>query len=114
MKTVLVVLSLLFVVGCAAHREFGRPIDPQTITEMKQGVTTKDEVRTKLGKPFSVSQNEKGETIWTYAYSVFDSHRVPTPFSKGEYSMSSKTATITFDPEGKFQHYILSVHGDDQ
>ena len=112
MKKGFVILSLLILYGCATHREFGRPIDQQSIAELKPGVTTKDEVRAKLGKPLSITENEKGEAMWAYTYGTFDAHHVPVPFAKGDYKTSSKTTIIYFDAAGKFQHSSYSRQGD--
>lgn len=108
----IVVLLLLLVFGCATHREFGKPIDQQKVAELVPGVTTKNDVRTIFGKPLSITENEKGETMWTYTYGTFDAHHVPLPFAKGNYKTSNKTTIIYFDASGKFQHSSYSRQGD--
>ena len=113
MEKSIAIVSLLLLFGCATHREFGRPIDPVALADLKPGISTMDDVRTKFGKPFSVSQDSEGKTMWTYAYSKFDSHRAPLPFAKGDYTMSHKSVVIGFDGAGKFERYVLNRSGDE-
>jgi len=60
----------------------GRKVDPENISRIKKGTTTKGEVLSLLGKPSSVTHLDDGrESLnWAYFYSKFDGfHFDPAP-----------------------------------
>lgn len=63
--------SLLFSAGCAT---VGQDFPVLSVSEIKVGTTTQDEIRAMFGSPWRVGI-EDGQTTWTYGkyrYGIFD------------------------------------------
>jgi outer membrane protein assembly factor BamE (lipoprotein component of BamABCDE complex) len=54
-------------IGCAT---IGKPINESQVSQLKDGVTTKQEVISIMGEPFDKTITDSGDEKWTYVYSV--------------------------------------------
>ena len=68
MKKIIAVFITILMTACASVQQ-GTPFTADDINSFQKGVTTSDQVRTKLGDPNGVTQGNNGEEIWTYYYS---------------------------------------------
>lgn len=84
-------LNALIGGSCA---QLGNDFPMERADEIKQGVTTKDEVRQIFGEPVSVSRREDGSENWVYM------HSVGTAFGTGK----GKSLGISFRPDGVVQN----------
>ncbi|GEM_PF-4133817 len=80
--TLMVFLSamVLSAGGCAGVITTGKNFDMRRVSEIKKGVTTKNDILTMFGKPYSKSQSTIGES-WMYQYSkssfgIFDGYKM--------------------------------------
>ena len=58
-------LSLVF--GCAVIKS-GTDFDENIVKTFEVGVTTTDEILTKLGEPYQKTINQNGQEIWMFMY----------------------------------------------
>ena len=108
--SLLVALSL---VGCAStgNQNVKAATQESVRAQLKEGVTTKDEVRKMLGEPSSVSFTDSGNEIWTFKYSEAQSHAsnfIPIVglFSSGA-DVKNKEVIVLFDKDGKITKYTM-------
>jgi outer membrane protein assembly factor BamE (lipoprotein component of BamABCDE complex) len=105
--------ALLVLVGCASTGNQNVKVATQESVkaQMKEGVTTKEEVRKQLGEPTSVSFTDSGNEIWTFKYSEATSHAsnfVPlvSLFASGA-DVKNKEIVVLFDKDGKLFKYTM-------
>ena len=94
---VIVTLSLS---GCTMVTASGKKFDMDRASEIKKGVTTKNDVLAMFGEPFSKSQSSYGDS-WSYSYSEGSIDQVAALKSvygigKATMGMSSQSLQITF------------------
>ena len=87
LRYVMLVLIAFLGFSCA---QVGNDFPMERADEIKQGVTTKDEVRQIFGEPVSVSRMQDGSETWVYM------HSVGTAFGTAK----AKTLGISFRPDG--------------
>ena len=71
MKNIVTVVMLVFLmVGCASsgNRSLQKETELSMQSKIKEGVTTKDDVKMLLGSPDSVSFTDGGNEIWKYVH----------------------------------------------
>lgn len=98
MRVRYLLIGLLFVIGCTIV-DFGseRIIQDDILSQIKEGKTTKAEVKTLLGEPFDVSFMANGDEQWKYFYTrskVKGTTYVPI-VNLFESGVDSKTDTLT-------------------
>lgn len=83
----LLLIGMLGLPGCVT---VGRPFDASYISQMKPGVTTKDEAIANLGQPSAFSNMPNGQQLlqWQYVHGSM-------------FGASSTHAAILFDADGK-------------
>ncbi len=64
MRIILIALSIM-IMGCAT---VGTKIESDKLSQIKEGVTTKQQVVSLIGKPSTVSLSPDGKEIFTYQY----------------------------------------------
>lgn len=87
-------ILLSTVLAGSSCAQVGNDFPMERASEIKQGVTTKDEVRRIFGEPVSVSRGQDGSETWVYM------HSVGTAFGTGK----AKTLGIAFRPDGVVRH----------
>ena len=102
-KILILVTSLLIVSGCAttSGNENVNAKFNFIKSEIKEGSTTKNQVRQSLGNPSSTSLTENGFEIWKYNYAravpQADAYIPFARFVSSTVTVSSKEVTILFD-----------------
>jgi outer membrane protein assembly factor BamE (lipoprotein component of BamABCDE complex) len=104
MKKYFICVSVLFILsGCAstAGNENLNMKFNYIKSEIKEGSTTKDQVRQSLGNPSSTNLTENGFEIWKYNYAravpQADAYIPFARFISSTVTVSSKEVTILFD-----------------
>lgn len=114
-KTILAasLISALALAGCASsgNTKLKEVSHASVKAQIKEGVSTQDDVRAYLGDPTSVSFTDSGNEIWTYTYSEETSHAsnfIPfvSLFSSGV-DVKSKEVVILFNAERKVMRYTM-------
>jgi len=111
------VFTLLFVAlsiaGCAStgNQNVKAATQESVKAQLKEGVTTKEEVRKMLGEPTSVSFTDSGNEIWTFKYSEAQSHAsnfipIVSLFSSGA-DVKNKEVVVLFDKDSKITKYTM-------
>lgn len=112
-KLILSVLILAAIGGCASSGN--QMIKDQTQTsiagQIKDGVTTKDQVQSNLGSPSTVSFTDSGNEIWTYKYSHATSHAqnfipIVNLFARGA-DVDTKELVILFNSDSVVTKYTM-------
>ena len=106
MKNIIIYASILLILsGCAATAgNQNMNLKFNTIkSEIKEGRTTKNEVRQSLGNPSSTTLTENGFEIWKYNYSravpQADAYIPFARFVSSTVTVNSKEVTILFDKQ---------------
>tara|TARA_B100000989_G_scaffold224193_1_gene171626 strand:+ start:310 stop:711 length:402 start_codon:yes stop_codon:yes gene_type:complete len=72
MKNILVIfIALSFgLIGCAdtGNKSLKYATESKVQAQIKEGVTTKDQVKAMFGSPYKTSYTDNGSLIWTYQY----------------------------------------------
>ncbi len=68
MNKIIAIFAACLVTACTSIQQ-GTPFTKNDINSFKEGVTTNDQVRTKLGIPNGISHGNNGEEIWSYSFS---------------------------------------------
>lgn len=102
-KAVLMVTAL-FATACISFTPTsgGTPIDETWVQKIEKGKTTMDDVRTRMGKPASLSRSPDYE-VWTYQHW----EGKPAVIGEGYRSMTTQSLVIRFK-DGKVVDYSLS------
>jgi outer membrane protein assembly factor BamE (lipoprotein component of BamABCDE complex) len=98
-KIFALIAMIIFLSGCAtATNVVGRPIPQENVSRIKKGVTTQENILAWFGEPYTVTINEKGETIFSYTYIIATATCNPGGCkSEGTQQM----LMITINPNGK-------------
>ncbi|MFA0809349.1 outer membrane protein assembly factor BamE domain-containing protein [Microbulbifer epialgicus] len=119
MKILVFLCTALLMTACANVQQ-GTQFTADDINSFQQGVTTSDQVRTKLGSPNSVTKGNFGEEIWTYYYSEAKSNGAEWIPVAGSFLTKtesvSRNAQLIFSPGGvlKTVTYSESNGGSDK
>lgn len=115
-----------FNAGCVTTTGAAKINDQSVMNQIKEGATTKDEVRRLLGEPSSVSRTSSGEESWTYysdnmqsnqdaqtamhVGSMFTQAFVPIP----GLGWAATAATPAIMRSGKHTSYFGEIHFNSQ
>ena len=105
---VLILISFILV-GCAT---VGTKIDQDKLSQIKEGITTKQEVINLLGKPYMVTLTSDGKTMFMYQY-VKASNRavnfVPVvDLFAGGMDMNQQMLQVLIGKDDKVEKYIFN------
>ena len=108
-KTAITFLLALTLSACATQ---GKKIDDQTISHVKKGYTTEQQVIAMMGKPTSVTMNSDGtkQLIYTYTHAHMNAASyIPfvNMFRSGVNS-ESQVFYITINKKGKVSDYTIN------
>lgn len=108
-KTAITFLLALTLSACATQ---GKKIDDQTISHVKKGYTTEQQVIAMMGKPTSITMNSNGtkQLIYTYSHANMNAASyIPfvNMFMSGVNS-ESQVFYITINKKGKVSDYTIS------
>ena len=109
-KYLLFFIFTIFLTGCATTLTNigGRDFDEAKIGMIKKGVTTKEQVISLLGEPFTKNLDENGKERWWYIYEVSESTaRAGYYSSKVTGQLRQKKLELIFDGE-IVQNYVYS------
>ena len=106
MKNIIIYASILLILsGCAAtagNQNMNLKFN-SIKSEIKEGSTTKNQVRQSLGNPSSTTLTENGFEIWKYNYSravpQADAYIPFARFVSSTVTVNSKEVTILFDKQ---------------
>ena len=125
----LTVLWVFLISGCAStttphltrETSFGTKFTAETIAQIKEGSTKKDEVQKLLGSPFSSTLTGEGKEMWFYSYYLhrmpltqtyrLDPETGPVIVDKRNPEMVMQTTQILFSKEGIVEKIIHSSSG---
>jgi outer membrane protein assembly factor BamE (lipoprotein component of BamABCDE complex) len=102
-KIVSASIVALMLAGCVTS---GTKVDPSIVSGFQPGITTLEQVKTKLGEPNSVTKKPDGSTVAFYNFL----HGQPSGTSfipvvgafVGHSDMKSQITELNFDRNGKF------------
>lgn len=115
MNKILIIMAMLFLVaGCAStgNRSLDGATDDSISSLLTEGVTSKEEVKSALGSPMSVSFMPEGKEMWVYTHASFSSDaRNFIPFmailgTSG--SGETRTLQILFDESDILERYAFT------
>jgi len=94
------ILSCLFLNGCFTMT-MGRKFDAETVKAFQVGKTSKAEVLSALGPPFTKTLDPQGQELWMYSYSTSTAVVHPASFivpfySRVDSQVESVTMNLTF------------------
>ena len=78
-RAALLLIIVGAVAGCA-HQTHGKRIDQETVSQIKKGVTTKDEVEALLGPPTNISMLGDGRRMMLYNFMEVSTQATATSF----------------------------------
>lgn len=102
-------VGVFSLIGCAS---VGKPIDQNKISQIKEGVTTEQEVIAILGNPYMKTLSSDGEIIMLYQYTKVKNRAsnfipVVNVFSSGM-DMRQQMLTILINKDGKVEKYTMN------
>jgi outer membrane protein assembly factor BamE (lipoprotein component of BamABCDE complex) len=107
MKKCLIPLLLVFCFGCATY---GKPLGMDKISQIKEGITTKQEVIGLLGNPNTDTLNGDGKELLMYIYTNYKtrpSTYIPVVgLMTGGGNMKQQSVQILVDKSGKVEKII--------
>ncbi|MDD4980245.1 MAG: outer membrane protein assembly factor BamE [Candidatus Omnitrophica bacterium] len=103
------IISVSILLGCAS---VGNKIEQDKVSQIKEGVTTGQEVVSLLGTPYMKTLDSNGKTIMLYQYTKVKnraSNFIPiVNIFGGGMDMRQQMLTILVDKEGKVEKYTLN------
>lgn len=109
MKKILVVLICLGLMGCATT---GTRIGQDKVKQIKEGVTTQEEVIALMGKPFMQNITSDGKIIMMYQYTKVKNRAtnfIPVVnILAGGMDMEQQIFQILIDENGAVEKYIFT------
>lgn len=109
MKKVLAVLICLGLVGCATT---GTRIEPDKVKQIKEGITTQEEVIALMGKPFMQNLTSDKKVIMMYQYAKVKnraSNFIPVVnILAGGMDMKQQILQILINENGIVEKYIFT------
>ncbi|MBI1840337.1 MAG: outer membrane protein assembly factor BamE [Verrucomicrobia bacterium] len=111
-KIICVTAAVLTLCGCAS---VGRKIDQSKVDQIKQGVTTREEVRKLIGSPDQLIKTSDGVEMWIYSYFLVTtkgSTFIPIigAFAGGA-NTTSQSLSISFGADGIVSRYTSAIGG---
>lgn len=110
MKKELLLLSVLLVAGCAT---VGNKVDTSKVSQIKEGVTTEQEVIQILGTPYMKTLSSDGKTIMLYQYTKVKnraSNFIPVVnLFTGGMDMQQQMLTVLIGKDGKVEKYTMNA-----
>ena len=107
MKYLSSILLSIILIGCATG---GTKVDTNKLSQIKEGVTTKEEVVQLLGKPYMVNLNSDGKTVLMYQYTKASnrpSNFIPgLSLLAGGIDMQQQIVQILLDKNDKVEKFI--------
>lgn len=70
LKITVAAILAMFLAGCAHTYGTTAITDDKIVSQIKEGVSTKREVKTLLGEPNEAESADNGDVIWKYYYAV--------------------------------------------
>ena len=109
MKKVLAVLICLGLVGCATT---GTRIEPDKVKQIKEGITTQEEVIALMGKPFMQNLTSDKKVIMMYQYAKVKNRAtnfIPVVnILAGGMDMKQQILQILINEKGVVEKYIFT------
>ncbi len=109
MKKFLAVLICLVLIGCATT---GTRIELEKVKQIKEGITTQEEVIELMGKPFMQNLTSDGKIIMLYQYTKVKNRAtnfIPVAnILAGGMDMTQQTLQILIDKNGVVEKYIVT------
>ena len=106
--------TLFFAQGCATvgSDSLRKETESSVNTKIKEGVTTKSEIKSMFGSPLQTSYTDGGQEIWKYEVSKMSADAVSfvpvvNIFAASQSGMK-KELTILFDTNDKVKKYNMS------
>lgn len=110
MKKLLIILSCLTILGCAS---VGTKIDQDKVSQIKEGVTTKQEVIALLGNPYmnTLSSDSKEILMYQYAHTqTRPSTMIPVVgLFTGGADTSQQILQVLINKDGVVEKYTFST-----
>lgn len=108
-KATFLILVFCLICGCATS---GNKIDQNKVTQIKEGVTTEQEVIKILGTPYMKTLSSDGKTIMLYQYTKVKnraSNFIPVVnLMTGGMDMRQQMLTVLIGQNGKVEKYTLN------
>jgi len=108
-KKFLAVLICLVLIGCATT---GTRIELEKVKQIKEGITTQEEVIELMGKPFMQNLTSDGKIIMLYQYTKVKNRAtnfIPVAnILAGGMDMTQQTLQILIDKNGVVEKYIVT------
>ncbi len=109
LRAFIVLVAVFSLVGCAT---VGKPIDQNKTSQIKEGVTTEQEVISILGNPYMKTLSSDGKIIMLYQYTKVKnraSNFIPVVniFSSGM-DMQQQMLTVLINKDGKVEKYTMN------
>lgn len=108
MKKFLMIMCV-FLIGCATA---GKPIDQSKVSQIKEGVTTKQEVIALLGNPSMVSLTSDAKEILMYNFFQYKTHAstfIPVVgLFNGGADTNQQILQVLLDKNGKVEKYVFN------
>jgi outer membrane protein assembly factor BamE (lipoprotein component of BamABCDE complex) len=108
-KQILIAFICLVLVGCATT---GTKIDQNKIGQIKEGVTTKEEVIALMGKPFMQNLTSDGKIVMMYQYAKIKNRAanfIPVVnVLSGGMDMKQQTFQVIIDKNDVVEKYIFT------
>ena len=109
MKKILTVLICLALTGCATS---GTRIQPDKVKQIKEGVTTQEEVIELMGKPFMQNLTSDGKIIMMYQYTKVKNRATNfIPIANllaGGMDMEQQIFQVLIDKNGVVEKYMFT------
>lgn len=109
MKKFILGFLCFMLIGCAS---VGKPIEQNKLSQIKEGVTTKQEVIALLGKPEMVSLTSDAKEIMMYQHFTYKTRAstfIPVVgLMTGGGDMKQQILQILIDKDGKVEKYIFN------
>lgn len=90
MNKVLTLVAACLLAACTTH--YGEPVTQAQLDQIKQGVTTKDDLLSSFGKPLAVARNSDGTQVMSWGYAKIG-------FAGSSYS--NQALSVVLDSAGK-------------
>lgn len=105
LKSVLVVMLSLVLVGCASsgNRTIARATSENVAANIEIGTTTKQDVRAAYGPPLGVSFTDSGNEIWRYAFA-----RGRLNVFTGNVTAKAKELVVFFTKDGVVRNFSFT------
>lgn len=111
MRRFIVLVALASAMGCATS---GVKINPDQVTQIKEGVTTESEVIEMFGAPTNKTLTSDGKVLMTYTHSKVKSRAknfIPVyGLLDSSMDMEIQTFQVLIDEKGIVEKYIMNDH----